>query len=420
LKLFTHLLFWTGIFYFASTSGGFSQEQKDSLLVLKSTAPRVFLDCGNCDLDFIKTEITFVNYVRDSKEAQVHILITTQETGSGGTEHTLTFIGKQDFSGMNDTLKYVSRQSDTEDNIRKGLVRVLKMGLIRYVAKTPLAEKLSLTIQEKKIPAPVVDKWNSWVFSISTNSYLNGEKSRSYISLWGKLSAKRITPDWKVDLAVNGSYNEDKFKLDQETISSISKSGSVSGFVVKSINDYWSFGVYGEIFSSTYSNRKYSLEFEPAVEYNFFPYSESTCRQLRLDYWAGYKFSRYYQETIFDKISESLFLEVLQITLEVKQTWGSVNTSLQGSHYFHDFRKNQLVLNNELSLRLFKGLSLDLSGSIQVIHNQLSLPKGNASYVDILLQRSQLATQYYYYTSIGLSYTFGSIYSNVVNPRFGD
>jgi hypothetical protein len=42
-----------------------------------------------------------------------------------------------------------------------------------------------------------------------------------------------------------------------------------------------------------------------------------------------------------------------------------------------------------------------------------------ASLEDVLLMRKQLATSYEYYFSIGLSYTFGSIYSNVVNPRFG-
>jgi len=49
----------------------------------------------------------------------------------------------------------------------------------------------------------------------------------------------------------------------------------------------------------------------------------------------------------------------------------------------------------------------------------LSLPKGGASLEEVLLRRKMLETSYTYYFSIGLSYTFGSIYSNVVNPRFG-
>jgi len=420
MKQFIYFLFCLCLIFLIFVSQSHSQDRSDSLKALKSSAPRIYIDCSVCDIDFIKTEITFVNYVRDSKEAQVHILITTQRTAGGGIEHTLTFIGRQDFSGMNDTLKYVSRQSDTEDDIRKGLVQVLKMGLVRYVARTPMADKLCIALQEKMEPALVVDKWKSWVFSVSANGYFNGEKSRNYVSLWGNLSAKQITPDWKVDLYVNGSYNENKFKIDEQTISSISKSKSFGGSVIKSIADHWSAGIFGDIFSSTYSNRKFAFEFEPAVEYDLFPYSESTRRQLRFIYWAGGQFSRYNEETIFDKTSELLFRQALSVNLEVKQTWGSVSTRLEGSHYLHDLSKNELELYSELSLRIFKGLSFNMSGQVSLVHNQLSLPKRGATQEEILLQRTQLATQYYYWTSIGLSYTFGSIYSNVVNPRFGN
>ncbi len=153
---------------------------------------------------------------------------------------------------------------------------------------------------------------------------------------------------------------------------------------------------------------------------NLFRYAESTRRQLRFFYKAGYNFYRYEQETIFDKTTETLLDEVLSITLDVKQPWGSVRTSFEGSNYFHAFKKNRLELFGELSLRLFKGVSLQVVGEISRIRDQLSLPKGGASPEEILLQRRQLATQYSYFASIGLSYTFGSIYNNVVNPRFGN
>jgi hypothetical protein len=54
-----------------------------------------------------------------------------------------------------------------------------------------------------------------------------------------------------------------------------------------------------------------------------------------------------------------------------------------------------------------------------MIHDQLALRKGDLSQEDVLLHRKQLSTQYDYFGSIGLRYTFGSIFSNVVNPRFG-
>lgn len=37
----------------------------------------------------------------------------------------------------------------------------------------------------------------------------------------------------------------------------------------------------------------------------------------------------------------------------------------------------------------------------------------------MLRRRQALATDYEYELSIGISYTFGSIFNNIVNPRFG-
>lgn len=47
------------------------------------------------------------------------------------------------------------------------------------------------------------------------------------------------------------------------------------------------------------------------------------------------------------------------------------------------------------------------------------LKAGGATLEELLLRRSELASDYRYGFSVGLSYSFGSVYSNVVNPRFG-
>jgi len=404
-------------FFLCTVSQAYPRDEQVKTL---KGAPKVYIDCDWCDIDFIRTEIRFVNYVRDRKEAQVHILITTQRTGSGGREYTLTFIGRKDYEGMNDVLKFVSKPSDTEDQIRRGIVRMLKMGLVRYVARTPLADQLSISFKRRAGASSVEDRWDSWVFNIELNSFFRGEKSSNSIWLNGSLSANRITPGLKIRSSVYASYNESNFEVGGRTISSFSRRQGFRGLVVKSIDDHFSAGIFGSVYSSTYDNIKLSFSLAPAIEYNLFPYSESTRRELRFLYRAGFKSSRYNEETIFNKTSEALFSEVLSVTLEVKQTWGSVSTTLEGSHYFHDFSKNRLQLSSNLSLRLFKGLSLRLSGRISMIHDQLSLPKKGATTEEILLRRTQLATQYRYFGSVGLSYTFGSIYKNVVNPRFGD
>jgi len=57
------------------------------------------------------------------------------------------------------------------------------------------------------------------------------------------------------------------------------------------------------------------------------------------------------------------------------------------------------------------GLQADL------IHDQLHIPKGDASLEEVLLRRRDLLTTYEYEVNVGFSYTFGSIYNNVVNTR---
>ncbi len=159
------------------TVNSYSQTEQIDIEALKKEAPKIFIDCGRCDIDYIRTEITFVNYVRDRKEAQIHILITTQNTGSGGREYTIAFIGQHEFNGINDTHKYYSRQTDTKDEIREGLVKALKIGLMSYVAKTSIASRVEISYSAKTELADKVNKWNYWVFRLSGNGYFNGEKS---------------------------------------------------------------------------------------------------------------------------------------------------------------------------------------------------------------------------------------------------
>jgi len=398
----------------------FSQEAAQTdIESLKKTAPKVYIDCGICDIEYIKTEITFVNYVRDRKEAEVHILITTQSTGSGGREYTLSFSGQNEFQGVDDTIKYFSNKTNTEDEIRKELVKTIKMGLMAYVAKRPIANRMAVSYAEPPKPKAIVDKWNSWVFSLSTSGYFNGEQSYKYQSINGNFSASRITPDIKIKLGLSASYINQSYRYSGTTIDSDQESYSFSGLLVKSISEHWSFGGFLGASSSSYSNIRFDLSPAPAVEYNFFPYSQSTRRQLRFLYRLGFRMVRYREETIYLKIKENLWNESLSVSLDVKEKWGAISASLSGSHYFHDFSKNSASAFGTVQLNLFKGLNAFVLGGGSRVHDQLGLVKGEATLEEIILRRRELETTYSYFFMFGLSYTFGSIYTNVVNPRFG-
>lgn len=386
---------------------------------LKKYAPRVFVDCSRCDMDYVRTEIVWVNYVRDRKEADIHILGTVQRTGSDGWEYTFEFIGQRNFSDIHHTLKYVSSRTDTWDEVRHGYVQMMKRGLFPFILRTPIAEHMNVVLMRAFEPNNVEDNWNFWVFNIGVNGGLSGEKKQNFSSINGNFSANRVTPDLKVRLGASGHFNESHFDIDGSSITSASDRENVGGLVVKSIGDHWAVGGWVNWRSSKYNNLKSEYVTAPAVEFNLFPYAESTRRQLRFMYRVGYSYTQYREVTIYDKLDEHLFKQVLNVTLEVKEPWGIASTYLEGSHYFHDLAKNRLRLGGYLSLRLVKGLSLSVSGGYSRIHDQLSLPKGEASLDEILLQRIELETDYNYHLSVGFNYTFGSVYSNVVNPRFG-
>jgi hypothetical protein len=124
--------------------------------------------------------------------------------------------------------------------------------------------------------------------------------------------------------------------------------------------------------------------------------------------------------TIYDKTREGLWLHSITAAYEVVQKWGSVNFSLGYSNYFYNWSKNNLSANGFIELRIAKGLSVSFGGGAALIHDQLGLVKGGATTEEVLLRRKELATQFQYFTMFGFSYTFGSIYNNVVNPRFGN
>ena len=386
---------------------------------------RVFLDCDYCDFDYMRTEVTFVDYVRNRQDSQVHILVTDQTTGGGGREFTLHFLGQRDLARLADTLKYVSPQSASEDDLRRGLARVIKLGLVRYSAHLGEAGRFNVTYA-----APVnaggnaspsqADRWNLWVFRTSASGFGRGEKSSNFVSMNGSVSASRTTEEWKTRLGVNGNYGESSFTLgDGSTFNNYSHSYGLSNLLVRSLGPHWSAGQRASWTASTFLNQSRAVRIAPAIEYNFFPYSQSTRRQLTIQYAPGINFFRYQDTTIYDRISEVRGDQTLTAFLDLKQPWGSVSTSLEAAAYLNEFDKNRLVFFNSLDLRLFKGFSLFLFGQASLLHDQLYLPRGNLSDAQRLLRRRQLETSYTYFVNLGLSYSFGSIFNNIVNPRFG-
>ncbi len=385
---------------------------------------RVFMDCRShfCDFDHFRREISFVNYVRERQDAQVHVLVTTRRTGAGGTEFTLALIGQREFESVDDSLQYFSGQTDTFDEVRAGLTRTLKLGLVRYAARLPTAERLDVVYE---VPAGVAaeqaaeDPWNFWIFRIRVSGNLGGEELQSDFGGSASVSANRTTEQWKTSLSLFGWYSEERFELaDSSEIVSVARELDGSAFAVWSLGEHWSVGGIAEARSSTFTNHDLSFEAGPAIEYSLFPYDESTRRALTFIYAIQLRHFDYKQITLFDRTRETRGSHLLEVSYSVRQPFGSINTSVEGSAFVDDLSQHRLELSGRLDVRIVRGLSFEVGGRVLRTKDQIFLPREDIPDEEILLRRRELGTEYRYFLRFSLSYTFGSIFNNVVNPRF--
>jgi hypothetical protein len=300
---------------------------------------RVFLDCERCDFDYLRTEITFVDYVRDRKQAEVHVLVTTQSTGSGGDEWTLQFIGLERFAGVEHALKFTTPQIATEDDQRRAFARTFKLGLVRYVAETPLADRLAIEFEKPAVTAPagaVHDPWNYWFFRFELRVFLESEQAEDQSEFGGGFTASRTTDAWRVNLTAEGEYEEEHFTFsDGEEFRSATRDIGASALVVKSLTPKWSAGLRANVATDTFLNLDLGMRVGPAVEFDVFPYNEWTRRRWTFHYTAGVNRLRY-EVTIFDKLEETLWDHALVVSAGARQPWGSLDGAAVFSQYLDD------------------------------------------------------------------------------------
>ncbi|MGH7482413.1 MAG: hypothetical protein ACRELV_09675, partial [Longimicrobiales bacterium] len=219
---------------------------------------------------------------------------------------------------------------------------------------------------------------------------------------------------------------------DSTEFTAIRRDASLEALVVKSLGAHLSAGIVADAGSSTFRNQDLFLEVAPAIEYNVYPYAESSRRQLTVRYSVGPRYFEYEEETLFGRLDERVIEQQLEASLDFQQPWGSAGVGLSTSHYIgwepgasappelqaDDTPRYAVRIGGGLDVRLIRGLDLNVDGSYARINNQITLPRGDATDEEILLEIRELNTSYRYELEVGLSYTFGSIYNTVVNPRF--
>lgn len=412
-------------------AGGQAQEAEAAVLNL-------FFDCqapGCRDLDFLRREAPFVNWVRDREDADVHVLVTSQPTGGGGRQYTLDFIGIADLEGEDQQLTHATAGDATTDEQRNGVAEKLKLGLVRYVADTPAADRLQISYEDVAggpdgpggpTASAQEDSWDFWTFRLNADGFINGEATSRLSNTSGRFEADRTTEMWKVNIEGSFSQFVQKFEIPDTTapggfrsVKETREDWNASGTLVRSLGEQWALGIRTDAGSSTFLNQDFRWSAKPGIEYNFVPYSESSRRLVTVQYLVGPNHFDYTDPTIFDQTSETRLQQSLTGRISLIQPWGRWSTSLTAAQYLHDTSKYNVTLGGNVNVRLFRGFSVRFGGNYSWIRDQLFLRAGGATDEEVLLRQRQLETSYRYFTNFGIEYRFGSIFNNVVNPRFG-
>ncbi|HRZ42881.1 MAG TPA: hypothetical protein P5228_09295 [Bacteroidales bacterium] len=387
----------------------------------KDLTIKVFLDAPWFELTYIRRQIPYVNYVNDPMDADLHIMVTRKSTGSGGMQYTISFIGQYTFASRKDELSFFTYPDETSDEIRKKFVQNLSLGLIPFLINTPYKDRLSITYEpgSDTLPAGPTDPWNGWVFYTAVNGWMSFQETYQNLNIWSNFNVSQIKDRWKHQFWFSNNYNESNYILaDDRSYRNITRSWGAHNRSVLAISDHWSLGEMAGASASTYSNIKLNLYLQPAIEYNIYPYSQSNERRLGFNYSIGPRLNVYVDTTIYNKTRELFLRQSLYLRYYLIRSWGNIGASAGYSSLVPDFAKYNLSGNFNLSIRIIKGLSYNLSGGASITRDQISLPKKGATEEEILLQKKAMRSRYNGNLSFGLSYRFGSIYNNIVNPRF--
>lgn len=384
----------------------------------------IFLDCDFCNQTQIKQELNYLNFAVDAYRSNIQILITRQTMASGGRQYNLEVIGRSEWEGEKVSFTFTSLPTMTTFEQNELILKKIELGLAPFIAKTPLAEKVTLSVErpesDDELAAAVVPYesfWQNWIYELGSSAWWNSESIRSNVNFRADMDIDNVTPEWRIRIRPFYNYRQQNVQTSDGEAIVIRRRAYFSGSVVRSISDHWSVGVFNSYFHSNYSNIDLDIWIAPAIEYSFFSYDEVPMKEFTVAYRIGYLSRDYIEETVFDLMEEQRYRQMLDIDLRLRRPWGNVFVGASASNFMHDFTKNRISLNGRFSIRIYKGLSVTFGGNYELINDQLSLPKGELSLEDLLLAQRQVATDFEAGMNFGINYTFGALYNNIVNTR---
>ena len=409
------------VIYFFAFVSFFTFAQKTDSTAYSPTKLKLFFECTDCDHAYYMNQLPFVDFVRDVKDADLHVYITKQKNASEGFRYFLNFLGRNTFADINYKLQTDSPDSESRLKRNDRILRTLKMGLTPYVSRTDVSDRIILTCNKSiKIKDPTIkDPWNFWVFVIDLGGNLEAEESNYNYKVRGKLSCNQITEIWKHRFVFDYAYENETYDYRTASIKqSIQKSYTLHSRSVYAITKHWSAQYSAAIKQDTYYNYGFYWDFGPGIEYNFFPWDMSDKKIVAVNYQFKARYYDYIQQTVNDLTEDLIWNQFVVMRLILRQPWGDIESEAKYSTYLSEWNQYNLSIKTQLSVKVARGLSVFFNTEGALINDQHYLPKSSSSLTERLLQVRKEKTPFELSGDIGLRYSFGSIYNSVVNHRF--
>jgi hypothetical protein len=390
--------------------------------------PNVFVNCATtetrCFRDYLFQTISNCNFVWDQSQAEVVVLITEKPAATGGILLTIEFTGMNSLLHKKDTLTCNIPQASTDEFIRTTLCATILRGLQFMFHHTAWQDIFSSHVVSslpeaglKKVR--IKDKWNYWNFTPGINGWIEGQSNALFIEWNKELTARRITNKNKFILNLQHSTKYSSYTVETGKISiAVNKFNAIPLYVF-AINNYWSIGGTGQYEMDEYKNIKNNYRIAPIIEYNIFPYTINAQKQLRIAYQMGWQHFGYSDTTINNRLKENRLYNRLAVITDITRNWGGIRSSVQANAFLDNWKQNRITFNSFVSLRVGKGLNFFVEGRFEIVNDQISLLKNPLSDNVYLLGGHQLPTKNYFVAEFGVLFTFGSLFSNIVNPRMG-
>lgn len=376
---------------------------------------KAYIDC-RCDETYLKQETSFLEYVRDQDLADIEIFIRDERNPTGSRSFEIKIDGNNEYEEISSSSIAVGYANDTSSTLRDKLLNKLKLALVPFLDLANYNLNINVDPSFKDLTV-YDDKWKNWVFELSGSYNNDKEESRQTNRYEIEFEIDKLTEDWRIGAEIRRNESNRKFFSNDNTYKSNRKTTSLNGRVVRSITDHFSAGLFFGVFQNTYENIDLNRYIAPAIEYSFYPYKDVLSKEITLAYRIGTGKRNYIEKTIYGYEKQKLSSQTLSLNIRFRQKWGNISSYLNATQFLNDGTKKRFSLRSNLDIRIYEGLAVRFSGNINLIREQYSLAAGNTSIEDLLLQQREIATDYRTNFSIGLSYTFGSIYNSIINTR---